>query len=392
MKNNSIIKFFNPFDYFYLNPTTRLYHEILESTPGVITVSLNNFEDPAITESPSEVVVFTPFVFLGKSRKIFESHMSRLNIAYDVPFLSLVTFEQCKKYFQAFLEMRFRSPSSIALMTEYDLHAMNHEDPMISLGQRQTDYFLLAGHELYDFNLHLKDINHDLDVESVSKGYDFIVANQHRILSLPHVIAGQEFCLSSAIQQGAKSRRICVPGASYVHRRAAVSEILSQYPRENILHLIDKMACRAGRFIPNTSLRKRFLNGYYQKLITASRISFTCGSTSGYFVRKFLEIPAFGSCLCSFNYSFLANLGLHPDSHYLPIETTNEIGRHIEKSYDSEFMEHIIDCTITAHNHILRHHSVFARHKQLGKTLQLIIQGKFHGSYWEDGEYKFRDF
>ena len=397
MKHSPLIAFFNPFDYFYLNPTTRLYHEMLEATPGVITVSLDNYADSTIGRALPEVVVFTPFVFLGKSRGIFANTISRLKGSYNVPLLPLVTFEQCERYLQAFLEMRARSPNSVALMTEYDLHAMNEEDDAISLGQRETDYFLLSGPELYDFDLHVRgnisktNFNHDLNADSVRRGYDFIMAKQHRILSLPHVMAPQEFYLSSAIRHGAKFRRISVPGASYAPRRAAVSEILSQYPRENVLHLIDKIAYRAGRFIPNTLLRKRFLNGYYQKLITASRISFTCGSTSGYFVRKFLEIPAFGSCLCTFNYSFLANLGLRPDIHYLPIETVKEIGVYIEKLNDPEFMQHVIDCTIAAHNQILKSHSIYARHRQFGHTLQLIIQGRFSGSYWDDGEYKYRD-
>jgi hypothetical protein len=397
MKHTPLIAFFKPFDYFYLNPTTRLYHEMLEATPGVVTVSLDNYADLSLSRASPDVVVFTPFVFLGKSREIFADTISRLKRAYDVPLLPLVTFEQCERYLQAFLEMRARSPSSVALKTEYDLHAMNEEDDVISLGQRETDYFLLSGPELYDFDLHVRgnisktNFNHDLNADSVRIGYDFIVAKKHQTISLPHVIATQEFYLSSAIGHGAKSRRISVPGASYAPRRAAVSEVVSQYPREIVLHLIDKIAYRAGRVIPNTSLRQQFLNGYYQKLITASRISFTCGSTSGYFVRKFIEIPAFGSCLCTFNYSFLAHLGLRPDIHYLPIETVNEIGVYIEKLNDPEFMQHVIDCTIAAHNQILKCHSVYARHKQLGDTLQLIIQGRFSGSYWDNGEYKYRD-
>jgi len=397
MKHVPLIAFFNPFDYFYISPTTRLYHEMLEATPGVVTVSLDNYADLSLSRASPDVVVFTPFVFLGKSREIFANHISRLNRAYNVPSPSLVTFEQCERYFQAFLEMRARSPSSVALMTEYDLHAMNEEDPMISLGQRETDYFLMTGPELYDLDQHVQgnltktNFDHDLNADSVRRGYDFIVAKQHRIVSLPHVMATQEFYLSSAIRHGAKSRRISVPGSSYAPRRAAVSEVVSQYPRETVLHLIDKIAYRAGRVIPDTSLRQRFLAGYFQKLITASRISFTCGSTSGYFVRKFIEIPAFGSCLCTFNYSFLAHLGLRPDIHYLPIETIKEIGVYIEKLHDPEFMQHVIDCTIAAHNQILKCHSVYARHKQLGDTLQLIIQGRFSGSYWDDGEYKYRD-
>ena len=397
MKHPALIAFFNPFDYFYISPTTRLYHEMLEATSGVVTVSLDNYADFSLSRASPDVVVFTPFVFLGKSREIFANHISRLNRAYNVPFLPLVTFEQCERYFQAFLEMRARSPSSVALMTEYDLHAMNEEDPMIALGQRETDYFLMSGPEFYDLDQHVQgnisktNFSHDLNPDSVRRGYDFIVAKQHRIVSSPHVIDTQEFYLSSAIRHGAKSRRISVPGASYAPRRAAVSEVVSQYPRDFFLHLIDKVAYRAGRVIPDSSLRQRFLAGYFQKLITASRISFTCGSTSGYFVRKFIEIPAFGSCLCTFNYSFLAHLGLRPDIHYLPIEAAKEIGVYIEKLHDPEFMQHVIDCTIAAHNQILKCHSVYARHRQLGDTLQLIIQGRFSGSYWDDGEYKYRD-
>tara|TARA_B100000575_G_C23093416_1_gene630466 strand:+ start:69 stop:1265 length:1197 start_codon:yes stop_codon:yes gene_type:complete len=397
MKHAPLIAFFNPFDYFYVSPTTRLYHEMLEAMPGVVTVNLENYADLSLSGASPDVVVFTPFVFLGQSREIFANSISRLKRAYNVPLLHLVSFEQCERYLQVFLEMRACSPSSVALMTEYDLHAMNEEDPMISLGQRETDYFLMSGPELYDLELHVQEnisktnFNHDLNTDSVQRGFDFIVEKQDRIVSLPHAMATQEFYLSSTIRHGDKSRRISVPGASYASRNAAVSEVLSQYPRENVLHLIDKIANRAGRVIPNASLRQRFLAKYFQKLITASRISFTCGSTSGYFVRKFIEIPAFGSCLCTFNYAFLAHLGLRPDIHYLPIKNVKEIGAYIEKLHDSEFMQHVIDCTIAAHNQILKYHSVYARQRQLGDTLKLIIQGRFSGSYWDDGEYKYRD-
>jgi len=394
-QTNSKIAFFKPFDSFYINPTTRIYHVLLEAMPSVSTVGLDNHHEFSPVTLSANLVIFTPFVFLGRDKTSFQRMVAYLRGNYHIPFTSKVTFEQCETYYQKFLAFLDRSRASVLLLCEYDLHALTSDDFVLSCSRREVDYFLIAGPELFDLELHQGNFQDgvasaaDLDVNRVQLGYDFLEEKKHRLVSLPHVMAVEEFCPETSIVHAERGRRIGVPGASYLARRRAVSEVIRRFPREYAAHLLDQGVLRLAGKIPHARLRQECLRSYFRHSIASSRISFTCGSTSGFFVRKFLEIPAFGACLCTFDYKCLENAGFKPDVHYLPVETVEDISAYVDRLNGKDFLQHVVDCTANGWSLVLKTHSAYARYSQLAETFGRIVAGNFRGSYWEGGRYSY---
>lgn len=393
--SNYKITFFKPFDSFYINPTTRILHVILEAIPGVSTVGIHNRSKASPGAHDTDLVIFTPFVFLGRDRVGFERSLDYLRRNYHVPYLSKVRFEQCELYYQEFLACLERSRASVLLLYEYDPHALASDAIVFSCSRREVDYLLYAGVELFDGEFHHNNQDKaapesDLSHDKAELGYRFLEGKKHRMVSLPHVIAVEEFCTEAHIIHGARSRRIGVPGAMYQARRRAISEVVRRLSKEYAAHLIDKAMLRLAGKVPHPRLRQELLGSYYRHSIAASRVSFTCGSSAGFFVRKFLEIPAFGACLCTFNYKFLENAGFRPDVHYLPVEAVEDISAYIDRLNNQEFLRHVIDCTANGWSLVLKTHSAYARYSQLMETFDRIIAGQFRGSYWKGGQYSYR--
>jgi len=393
---DSRIAFFRPFDSFYLSPTAEIYQTVIEAIPGVFTVALDRPGETLPAPYAADLVVFTPMVFLGQSRDAFEKSVNHLRRNYYIPFFSQVTYERCERYYQTFLAFLASSRTSLFLLIEYDLHALVQDEFLWRISRRDADFLMLTGAELYDPDLHHRstrgnaDSTEDVNFEHFRLGYAFIEEKKHRVVSLPQVMATEEFCTKAHIAYGKRGRRISVRGTSYVARRRAVTEVVRRYPWEYAAHGLDQGFLRIVNRMPNAWLRQQLLRRSFRRSIAASRISFTCGSTAGYFVRKFLEIPAFGACLCTFNYKFLENAGFRPDVHYLPVKTVEDISAYVDRLQSEEFLRHVIDCTANGWSLILKTHSAYARHSQLMETFERIIAGNFRGSYWGGGQYSYR--
>jgi len=384
------IAFFKPFDSFYINRTARIYHELLEAIPGVSTIGIYNHS--AYNPVGDPIVVFTPFVFMGASRQHFHDAQTRFDRAYDVPFRSRISFELCQTYFRKFLKFYERSRASLVLLSEYDVHALTPEDLALSCSGRTRDFLLIPGAELFDRTASVgRGVKEsDLSDERLDIGYKVLEDRRGRVVSLPHVIAADEFSSASEVIWRTRTRRLVVPGASYSERRAAVSNVVRKLPREYAGHLVDKAMGLAFKGIHQPRLRNFAMWSYFRHTIEKSWLSFTCGSTGGYLVRKFFEIPAFGSCLCTFEYTFLPRCGLVSNVHYLPLSDVRDLADYCERLKDVSFARHVIDCASAARAIVLELHSAFARYRQLSDTLGRIATNSFFGSYWEQGEYKFR--
>jgi hypothetical protein len=205
-----------------------------------------------------------------------------------------------------------------------------------------------------------------------------------------HTLAMKEIHSEQAIRTAVKSRRISVPGIGYAARDAAINMLTELSLFDWGCANLDRAVYAAGRRLPWPRIRQGLLWSYLTHTISNSRITMTCGSTSGYFVRKFLEIPALGSCLCTFNYAFLPRLGFHQDSEYLPIDSPANIRVHLERMQDPAFSEHLITCALSAMSTVRRLHSMPARFVQLKETLAHIARSDFRGSYWSGGAYRYR--
>lgn len=377
--------FYHPFDYSYLNRTTSSYLEILNTMPGVSRIRLSD----DVQQNTEAILIYTPFVFMGASRELFQSMMERLRAHYDVP-LKDINFDNAQRYFERFSFAHERSTAAVALMTEYDLHAIRAVDPIVSYSTLHKDYWLTAGPELYDLELHHLDPQTDLDPTAASAGYAYLAGRNDRIISMYHTLADSEILNEQIIRAVRKSRRISVPGIGYAARNTTASLIAGLSKYDWIQTALDRAVYAAGRQLPWPRARQHILWSYFRHSISSSRMAMTCGSTSGYFVRKFLEIPALGSCLCTFNYSFLPQLGFKPNSEYLPIDSPTDIEEYFYRLQEPDFVESVTAYTLSAASIITQLHSLSARRIQLTETLTRIARSEFQGSYWAEGNYCFR--
>ena len=144
------------------------------------------------------------------------------------------------------------------------------------------------------------------------------------------------------------------------------------------------------RRLPFSRLRIFLLRKIMYLYIKHSKFSFTCGGTPGYFIRKFLEIPAAASVMICSEYKFLKRLGINKYLNYIPFDPIEEnlenLNTRLQKNSQLDFIE-IIKNT---HRLLQSDHSISARTKQLKKALFQIEKNDFIGSFWEDGEFIIR--
>ena len=333
---------------------------------------------------------------MGASKEQFNNVQVRFSRAYHVSFRQRLSFEDCHAYFRKFLKFYEKSRASLVLLSEYDIHALTPDDLALTCSSRANDFLLTPGAELFDPTFDVGNAvgqhanQKDLSDESFDIGYKILEERKAKVASLPHVIAPDEFASASEVVFRARFRRLVVPGAPYLARRAAIASVVRKLPIEYSGHLVDKAMSLGFRAIPKARARNSAMWSYFRETIERSWLTFTCGSTAGYLVRKFFEVPAFGSCLCTFDYAFLPRCGLNRDLHYLPITEIGQLRVYTDNLRDDQFVQRVIKCASASRTVVLQCHSAFARYQQLSETLARMSEGSFCGSYWENGEYKFR--
>ena len=150
-----------------------------------------------------------------------------------------------------------------------------------------------------------------------------------------------------------------------------------------LYYLVFKMLLR----FPFPQRRIRYLHELLNTYVKSAGFSFTCGSTSGYFIRKFLEIPLLDFALISFEYSFISRLGFQADRDYLAL-MPSEVGVNSVSDLILGISNEVRDCLVeNAKTQILLRHSLSARVKQLTMVLDKLTSDQFFGSEWIDGSF-----
>lgn len=119
-------------------------------------------------------------------------------------------------------------------------------------------------------------------------------------LMLPHCINEREFVPVGAVR---KKWDVIVPGVGYhfrsrararLSRRQDISLASLEGPIQRVLYWMSSYYV-AQRVLDVTP----YFQGRFRKRIAASRVGVTCDGSIGYAVRKFFEIPAFGTLLAA---------------------------------------------------------------------------------------------
>ncbi len=352
---------------------------------NVSVVDCFNFNKVTVDENA--LVVFLPFTLFGINENLFTSVSRRIKMAYFAPNFKNIDFERANDYYCMFNRVYSNSKYTIAILTEYDPHALLEDKLVMSYISRDTDYFLLAGPELYDFNLHHTQ-KPDIDMTKFFEAYQFLDENRNRIISLSHCVDISEFSRIDDLYSK-KNRVRSAPGVRYLNRKIFLEHQVTKSKTDYLKSIFDYLILKSIWQIPLNELRIKLFKKYFYSIIKSSVFTYTCGSTAGFFVRKFLEIPANNSCLLTHNYKFLKALGFIENKHYLLIEDMLDLDspKDFYKKHDT--FEKIFSIIMNSRKLVYEKHSIISNHVYITDTILKINEEAFNGSYWEDGSYRF---
>ena len=122
---------------------------------------------------------------------------------------------------------------------------------------------------------------------------------------------------------------------------------------------------------------------HYLESMRASRIVYAESGIVDVFVRKYFEACACGAVLTAKRVPGMREMGFLHDQNCIIVERYEEI-KNIDHKYSTKRLEKIAKA---GQKLILDKHMFAHRAKILRSTLESIMQGRYKGAYWKDGDY-----
>jgi len=119
-----------------------------------------------------------------------------------------------------------------------------------------------------------------------------------------------------------------------------------------------------------------------------ARYGFTCGSVLRWPIRKYFEIPGSGAVLAAERCNGWEALGFVDGENAVCCEAADilEVNRWLAQEPERA------QAIATAGHKLVREcHTTKARGEQIVESLRRILAGRFHGSYWAEGQLRFRE-
>lgn len=230
------------------------------------------------------------------------------------------------------------------------------------------------------------------DLASVSWGsmatdhyYTVVHKAANRVIDFPLFVGPKEECEDAWLN---RKSEWAVPGVQYParkrarHRLKGCDLLASWLPLSQIAHRVSRLVGS----LPDLAikwLQRRQLNH-----LAENRYAFTCGSPLGQPIRKFFEISAAGALLVAEPFHGAHHLGFIDRVHYYNAVPESLCDLHHEMESSLEVASQIV---AKGRDLILDKHSVAARAIQLNAVQALIVEGKFGGSCWRNGQYEIYD-
>lgn len=218
----------------------------------------------------------------------------------------------------------------------------------------------------------------------------FFVQRQELIddhwLMLPHCIDENEF-----VPIGARPKRwdVIVPGISYRFRKEASDHLVDRTdislgsiggPLQRLLY----WATSDYRIQQHIDLTGWFHRRFRNK-VAASRVAVTCDGSVGYAIRKFFEIPAFGTMLAARFFPNMEALGFRDQVNCFAIED-QALDRLDEIIAFAKSDSHEAEGIVKAGQEMVRElHSATMRARQLLALLEALCKKRLGASQWCDG-------
>jgi hypothetical protein len=218
----------------------------------------------------------------------------------------------------------------------------------------------------------------------------FLVRNQdlvdERWLLVPHCVSEEEFVPAGNTR---KRTDVSVLGTKYRFRAKAMEHVRAR--KELSLATLDGPVQRLLYYATTRYSVQRRLDvtpwfyRRFQRAIARSRISITCDASIGYPVRKFFEIPAFGSVLAARFFPDMAALGFQDGTNCFAIEEDRlERIEEIVAFLGSDSQEAARLAT-AGQEMVWNCHRATVRAEQFLSALEAVVSGTYGGSRWRDG-------
>lgn len=221
-------------------------------------------------------------------------------------------------------------------------------------------------------NLWPTHTSHDVDIWKTkinTNWSQYLMSNPSKVIDFPHFLTPFEF--SFANYNYKSPLQWSVPGVLYNNRKrfldllkakkasvssSSFSRIVSKFRQWGLCSHRDFYLLNLSRHI-------------YRKLITTSNFSYACGSSIGMPLRKFFEIPAFGSLLVCEPIPSLGWLGFKHMQNCVIMDSDNPSAT-IDLIHSLSETE-INNLTHSGQQHVLLNHSTYARSRLLKSSLRI---------------------
>lgn len=376
------------FNRVYIHSQTDLIHRVFNNVtdltsygPGFSTLEnlemgINNW----IKNQPPFDVIILDGILVGFDEKLNENYYSNSfkNINEFLHFKPFQFYKFAKEYRTFF----FNSTKIKFTFTTWDPY---------NTPQRDIDFLISSKTYVLDvFGDKLSKYSSSIIEESSYKDFfkpdfndnwiDFETKYKHKIISFPHAIFASEF---SYVPIDQKENLFSIIGVLYPERKEA-SRILNLRGKLNLsfIRITNFIKHKINLRATTRNIEKR--RGNYHRQIENSVFCFVSGSPLQYPVRKYFEVPSKGSVPIGWPCNGFQNLGFEDGVNFIIAKENKTILDKI-KTYNKEEISQI---ALNSQKLIFEKHSDYARISQFAKSLKLILQSKFKGSYWEGGIYK----
>lgn len=288
--------------------------------------------------------------------------------------------------------MRRNSLPKIAFVMDLDTFGISAS--LLSQLHQFSDYIVTWGKGFTRPNSELPY----MELESAYKGkakivplglwYEFCESNSHKFINIAHFVGVHEFDFTSI---AVRSYDVSVAGQLYYSRERTL-DLLRRNKKLRVgttgYRLIFSLLTKIGwspysRFIPHTIYRALF-----KQVLSKSKISMTDGAAYDAAIRKFMEIPASGALLLARPCVGFESLGFRDGVSAVLLDENDPAGQVLSLLSDPARIQAIAS---KGQEVVWKNHSIHARAQQMEMSLHRILEGRFAGSAWRDGEFVLLD-
>jgi hypothetical protein len=214
--------------------------------------------------------------------------------------------------------------------------------------------------------------------------HEFFNSRIHKCINFGHFVGVHEFDFSST---ALRPYDVSVAGQLYYSREKTLG-LLKRNKKLRVgttgYRFLFSLLAKIGwspysRFLPHTIYRALF-----KQVLSKSKISMTDGAAYDAVIRKFIEIPASGALLLARPCVGFESLGFRDGESAVLLDENCPVEQVIKLLSDPVKLQSI---AAKGQELVWKSHSVHARAQQMEKSLQYILDGRFAGSEWRDGEF-----